>query len=62
MAGRPQKPVGQLQNKRNPRGKAGGEARAIPVGERVVVHDNMARVTRYLGELGLTPSFAPQSS
>jgi len=24
MAGRPQKPVGQLQNKRNPRGKAGG--------------------------------------
>ena len=62
LAGGGNQVIGATASMKDPRGKAGGEARAIPVGERVVVHDNMARVTRYLGELGLTPSFAPQSS
>ncbi len=62
LAGGGNQVIGATASMKDPRGKTGGEARAIPVGERVVVHDNMARVTRYLGELGLTPSFAPQSS
>lgn len=35
MAGRPQKPVGQLQNRRNPRGKAGGVTLAADPARRV---------------------------
>lgn len=49
---------GASASMKDPRGK-GGEARAIPAGERVVVHDNMPQITRYLAELNLVPTFVP---
>ncbi len=61
LAGGGNQVLGASASMKDPRGKAGGEKRAIAVGERVVVHDNMAQITRYLGELGLTPSFTPKS-
>ena len=51
--------LGASASMKDPRGKPGSEARAITVGERIVVHDNMPRISRYLAELGLTPSFDP---
>lgn len=58
LAGGGNQVLGASASMKDPRGKAGGEARAIPVGERTVVHDNMPRISRYLGELGLTAVFA----
>lgn len=62
LAGGGNQVLGASASMKDPRGKNGGETRAITVGERIVVHDNMARMARYLGELGLTPSFAPLHS
>lgn len=62
LAGGGNQVLGASASMKDPRGKAGGEARAIVVGKRIVVHDNMPRITRYLGELGLTPGFAPPLS
>lgn len=59
LAGGGNQVLGASASMKDPRSKGGSENRAIPVGERIVVHDNMAQITRYLGELGLTPSFAP---
>lgn len=58
MAGGGNQVLGASASMKEPRGKDGGESRSIPVGERIVVHDNMPQITRYLGELGLTPTFA----
>lgn len=62
MAGGGNQVLGASASMKDPRGKSGGESHAITVGERIVVHDNMSRISRYLGELGLTPSFAPRNS
>ncbi len=62
LAGGGNQVLGAAASMKDPRGKSGGESNAISVGERIVVHDNMSRITRYLGELGLTPSFAPTHS
>lgn len=59
LAGGGNQVLGATASMKDPRGKA-GEHRAITVGERIVVHDNMAQISRYLGELGLTPTFSPK--
>lgn len=59
LAGGGNQVLGAAASMKDPRGKPGTEARAITVAERIVVHDNMNRISRYLGELGLTPVFAP---
>lgn len=61
LAGGGNQVLGASASMKDPRGKASSELRSIAVGERIVVHDNMSRISRYLGELGLTPVFAPQS-
>lgn len=63
LAGGGNQVLGASVSMKDPRARkgadAGGEARAIAVGERVVVHDEMPRISRYLREMGLTPTFAP---
>lgn len=59
MAGGGNQILGASASMKDPRGKGNGEAQSITVGERTVVHNNMAQITRYLAELGLTPRFAP---
>lgn len=61
LAGGGNQVLGTAASMKDPRGKC-GESRAIPVCERIVVHDNMSQITRYLSELGLTPSFLPVNS
>lgn len=58
LAGGGNQVLGASASMKDPRGKSDGESRAITVRERVVVHNNMPQITRYLGELGLTPVFA----
>ncbi len=62
LAGGGNQIIGASASMKGPRARtgAGGEARAIPVGERIVVHDNMPRIARYLGEMGLAPVFSPR--
>lgn len=62
LAGGGNQVLGASASMKDPRGKNGGESRAIAVGERIVVHDNMPLISRYLGELGLKPSLIPISS
>lgn len=59
LAGGGNQVLGASASMKDPRSKQGSEARSISVGERIVVHDNMRQITRYLGELGLTPTFTP---
>ncbi len=54
--------LGASASMKDPRGKSDGESCAITVRERIVVHNHMSQITRYLGELGLTPVFAPSRS
>lgn len=62
LAGGGNQVLGASASMKDPRGKSDGEVRAIAVGERVVVHDNRPKLTRYLAELGLTPDYVPQLS
>lgn len=57
LAGGGNQVMGATVSMKDPRGKPGGETRAIPIGERLVLHDNTVQITRYLGDLGLHPVF-----
>lgn len=62
LAGGGNQILGAALSMKDPRGKADGENRSIAVAERIVLHDNMPQISRYLGELGLTPVFTPHHS
>lgn len=57
LAGGGNQVLGAAVSMKDPRGKNTGESRAIPVAERIVLHDHRPQISRYLGELGLTLSF-----
>jgi len=59
MAGGGNQVLGASVSMKDPRGKDDAETRAVRVGERIVVHDRMPRIARYLQEMQLTPTFAP---
>lgn len=62
LAGGGNQILGAAVSMKDPRGKGDGESRSLTVAERIVLHDNMPQISRYLGELGLTPVFTPHHS
>ena len=58
LAGGGNQVLGASASMKGSRGKAGGESHLIPVGKRIAVLDKMPQISRYLGELGLTPTFS----
>jgi biotin synthase len=59
LAGGGNQVMGASVSMKDPRTKHDRESRSVSVAERIVLHDQMPQVSRYLGELGLSPGFHP---
>lgn len=59
LAGGGNQVLGVSVSMKDPRGRGNGEAIAIPVADRIVVHDNRAQIIRYLEEMSLAPVSLP---